>query len=157
MTFLSIKKLIREELRRVIEHRERSLSLSEEDEKPASQDPDKMLVVNKESGKSYYINKDSFDPAKHSKSSSKKTTKEEEEPAETPSETPEEKPEEKPEVVPTPQEPGDDPDMQEIGQLMSDIGQYTNPQESPADAVEMATKSLADAQEALKALGYTQE
>ncbi len=78
-------------------------------------------------------------------------------PAPAPNDKPEEKPEEKPEVVPTPQEPGDDPDMQEIGQLMSDIGQYTNPQESPADAVEMATKSLADAQEALKALGYTQE
>ncbi len=56
---------------------------------------------------------------------------------------------------PTPQEPGDDPDMAEIGQLMSDIGQYTNPQESPADAVEAATKALADAQATLKTLGYT--
>jgi hypothetical protein len=73
------------------------LSLYEDDEKPASQDPDKMLVVNKDSGKSYYINKDSFDPSKHSKSSPKETTKEEEEPAETPAETPAEKPEEKPE------------------------------------------------------------
>jgi hypothetical protein len=100
MTFLSIKKLIREELRKVIEHRERSLSLSEEDEKPASQNPDKMLVVNKESGKSYYINKDSFDPAKHSKTPKKKTTKEEEEPATTPTETPAEAPSEKPEETP---------------------------------------------------------
>ena len=100
MTFLSIKKLIREELRRVIEHRQRSLSLNEKDEKPASQDPDKMLVVNKESGKSYYINKDSFDPAKHSKTPKKKTTKEEEEPATTPTETPAESPSEKPEETP---------------------------------------------------------
>jgi hypothetical protein len=45
--------------------------------------------------------------------------------------------------------------MQEIGQLMSDIGQYTNPQESPADAVDAATKALADAQAQLKNLGYT--
>jgi hypothetical protein len=60
-----------------------------------------------------------------------------------------------PGTEPTPQEPGDDADMQEIGQLMSDIGQYTNPQESPADAVDAATKALADAQAQLKNLGYT--
>ena len=109
MTFLSIKKLIREELRKVIENRERLSSFLAEDEKPASQDPDKMLVVNKESGKSYYINKDSFDPAKHSKSATKKTTKEEEEPAETPdetpAETPTETPSEKPEETPTEEKP----------------------------------------------------
>lgn len=120
MTFTSLEKLIRQEVRKVVENLERSFSLSEEDEKPASKNPDKMLVVNKESGKSYYINKDSFDPSKHSKSASKKTTKEEEEPAaETPStetpveepksaetsaetseESPDEKPEEKPEESP---------------------------------------------------------
>ena len=103
MTFSSIEKLIRSEIRKVVENLERSFSLSEEDEKPASENPDKMLVVNKESGKSYYINKDSFDPAKHSKSAPKETTKEEEEPsAETPSETPAEepKPEEKTEEKP---------------------------------------------------------
>ena len=94
MTFASIEKLIREETRKVIENLERSFSLSEEDEKPASEDPEKMLVVNKESGKSYYISKKSFDPAKHQKSAPKKTTKEEETSAqETPSpETTEEKP-----------------------------------------------------------------
>ena len=47
----------------------------------------------------------------------------------------------------------DDPDVAEIYQLMSDIGYYTNPQESPADAVDMATKALADAQETLNFLG----
>ena len=94
MTFTSIEKLIRKEVRRVIENLERSFSLYEEDEKPASEDPQKMRVVNKESGKSYYINKDSFDPAKHQKSTSKKTTKEEEEPPTetTPTETPTEEP-----------------------------------------------------------------
>jgi len=116
MTFSSIEKLIRKETRRVIENLERSFSLAEEDEKPASENPDKMLVVNKDSGKSYYINKDSFDPSKHQKSAPKETKKEEEEPAadtsspETPTEepksaeTPEEKPEdtaeEKPEETP---------------------------------------------------------
>ena len=94
MTFASLEKLIRKEIRKVVENLERSFSLSEEDEKPASENPDKMLVVNKESGKSYYINKDSFDPSKHSKSTPKETTKEEEEPAaETkPEETPKEEP-----------------------------------------------------------------
>jgi len=112
MTFASIEKLIREEALKVVENLERSFSLAEEDEKPASENPDKMLVVNKDSGKSYYINKDSFDPAKHQKSAPKKTTKEEEEPAadtsspETPTEEPksaettDEKPEETPEEKP---------------------------------------------------------
>ena len=61
-----------------------------EDEKPASEDPEKMRVVNKESGKTYYINKDSFDPAKHDVSTAKEPKKEEEEPAAdtTPAETP---------------------------------------------------------------------
>ena len=71
MTFSSLEKLIREETRKVVENLERSFSLYEDDEKPASENPDKMLVVNKESGKSYYINKDSFDPSKHQTSSSK--------------------------------------------------------------------------------------
>jgi hypothetical protein len=81
MTFASLEKLIREETRRVIENLERSFSLYEEDEKPASENPEKMLVVNKESGKSYYISKKNFDPAKHQKSAPKETKKEEEEPA----------------------------------------------------------------------------
>ena len=46
--------------------------------------------------------------------------------------------------------------MAEIQQLMSDIGQYTNPQDNPdAGSVEMATKALADAQAQLKTLGIT--
>lgn len=94
MTFASLEKLIREETRRVIENMERSFPLYEEDEKPASEDPEKMLVVNKESGKSYYISKKNFDPAKHQKSAPKETKKEEEEPAAdaTPAETPTEEP-----------------------------------------------------------------
>jgi hypothetical protein len=44
--------------------------LLEKDEKSDSENPDKMLVKNKESGKSYYISKDSFDPSKHEKSGS---------------------------------------------------------------------------------------
>jgi hypothetical protein len=90
MTFASLEKLIREETRRVIENLERSFPLYEEDEKPASEDPEKMLVVNKESGKSYYISKKNFDPEKHQKSAPKETKKEEEEPAAdaTPTETP---------------------------------------------------------------------
>ena len=47
----------------------------------------------------------------------------------------------------------DDPDVAEIYDLMNDIGQYTNPQDSPADAVDMATKALADAQGTLDFLG----
>ena len=94
MTFSSLEKLICEETRKVVENLERSFSLYEDDEKPASENPDKMLVVNKESGKSYYINKDSFDPSKHQTSSSKTPKKEEEEPAadSTPTETPAEEP-----------------------------------------------------------------
>jgi hypothetical protein len=94
MTFASLEKLIREETRKVIENLERSFSLYEEDEKPASEDSDKILVVNKESGKSYYISKKNFDPAKHQKSAPKSPKKEEEEPAadtsaaETPAEEP---------------------------------------------------------------------
>ena len=94
MTFASLEKLIREETRKVIENLERSFSLYEEDEKPASEDSDKILVVNKESGKSYYISKKNFDPAKHQKSAPKSPKKEEEEPAADTSaaETPEEEP-----------------------------------------------------------------
>jgi hypothetical protein len=51
--------------------------LLEKDEKPASENPDKMLVKNKESGKSYYISKDSFDPSVHEKSEPKEKKKEE--------------------------------------------------------------------------------
>jgi hypothetical protein len=81
MTFASLEKLIREEARKVIENLERSFSLYEEDDKPASENPDKMLVVNKESGKSYYISKKNFDPSKHQKSATKSPKTEEEEPA----------------------------------------------------------------------------
>jgi hypothetical protein len=52
--------------------------LLEKDEKPASENPDKMLVKNKESGKSYYISKDSFDPSVHEKSEPKEKKKKEE-------------------------------------------------------------------------------
>jgi len=113
MTFASIEKLIRKEVRKVVENLERSFSLSEEDEKPASQDPDKMLVVNKESGKSYYISKKSFDPAKHQKSAPKEKApkKEEEEPAaETPAETPVEPAAETP--TETPAETSVEPDAE---------------------------------------------
>lgn len=95
MDFSSLTKLIRKEKRKVNENLEWSFLLYEDEEKPASEDPDKMLVVNKESGKSYYISKKSFDPAKHQKSAPKEKApkKEEEEPAaETPTETPAETP-----------------------------------------------------------------
>lgn len=49
--------------------------LLEKDEKSDSENPDKILVKNKESGKSYYISKDSFDPSKHEKPKSKKSPK----------------------------------------------------------------------------------
>jgi hypothetical protein len=52
--------------------------LLEKDEKPAGENPDKMLVKNKESGKSYYISKDSFDPSVHEKSEPKEKKKKEE-------------------------------------------------------------------------------
>jgi hypothetical protein len=51
--------------------------LLEKDEKSASENPDKVLVKNKESGKSYYISKDSFDPSVHEKSEPKEDKKEE--------------------------------------------------------------------------------
>lgn len=54
--------------------------LLEKDEKSDSENPDKILVKNKESGKSYYISKDSFDPSVHEKSE-KKEPKKKEEPA----------------------------------------------------------------------------
>jgi hypothetical protein len=65
--------------------------LLEKDEKPAGENPDKMLVKNKESGKSYYISKDSFDPSVHEKSEPKEKKKKEDSSTETP-----EKSEEKP-------------------------------------------------------------
>ena len=65
--------------------------LLEKDEKPASENPDKMLVKNKESGKSYYISKDSFDPSVHEKSEPTEKKKKEDSSTETP-----EKSEEKP-------------------------------------------------------------
>lgn len=51
--------------------------LLEKDEKPDSENPDKILVKNKESGKSYYISKNSFDPSVHEKSDTKEKKKEE--------------------------------------------------------------------------------
>jgi hypothetical protein len=51
--------------------------LLEKDEKSDGENPDKVLVKNKESGKSYYISKDSFDPSKHEKSEPKEDKKEE--------------------------------------------------------------------------------
>jgi hypothetical protein len=65
--------------------------LLEKDEKPDGENPDKMLVKNKESGKSYYISKDSFDPSVHEKSEPKEKKKKEDSSTETP-----EKSEEKP-------------------------------------------------------------
>ena len=129
MTFASLEKLIRKETRKVIENLERSLSLYEEDEKPASENPDKMLVVNKESGKSYYINKDSFDPAKHDVSTTKEPTKEEEETAsetpvepaaetpaaETPAETPAEEPAAETPAAETPTETPKEPNEEKTG------------------------------------------
>lgn len=58
--------------------------LLEKDEKSDSENPDKMLVKNKESGKSYYISKDSFDPSKHEKSETKEPKKKEEPAEDTP-------------------------------------------------------------------------
>jgi hypothetical protein len=52
--------------------------LLEKDEKSDSENPDKVLVKNKESGKSYYISKDSFDPSVHEKSESNEKKKKEE-------------------------------------------------------------------------------
>jgi len=68
-------------------------------------------------------------------------------PAPAPSPTP------APAPSPTPATPVDDPDMKEIGQLMSDIGQYTLSQDAPADVIDMATKELDAARKALKELG----
>lgn len=145
MTFTSLEKLIRNEIRKVVENLERSFSLSEDDEKPASENPDKMLVVNKDSGKSYYINKDSFDPSKHSKSAPKETTKEEEEPSadtsssESPTEepktdTPEEKPAEEPaEEKPAEEEPASDSAEEKPEEKTSDDNTEKKPEEKPAE------------------------
>lgn len=143
MTFASIEKLIRKEVRKVVENLERSFCLSEEDEKPASQDPDKMLVVNKESGKSYYISKKSFDPAKHQKSAPKEKTqkKEEEEPSadtsssETPTEEPKtDTPEEKPaEEKPAEEEPASDSAEEKPEEKTSDDNTEKKPEEKPAE------------------------
>lgn len=72
-----------------------------EEEKPESEDPDKMLVINKKSGKSYYISKANFDPSLHQKPAEKKEKKKEEpQPTEKPSpkkkEAPSGKPADKP-------------------------------------------------------------
>lgn len=48
--------------------------LLEDEKKKPSEDPDKMLVKSKESGQSYYISKDNFDPSKHEKPKSKKSS-----------------------------------------------------------------------------------
>jgi hypothetical protein len=52
--------------------------LLEEEPKSPSEDPDKMLVKSKSSGRSYYISKDSFDPSKHEKPTEKTKAKKEE-------------------------------------------------------------------------------
>ena len=131
MTFASLEKLIRDEVRRVVENLERSFSLYEEDEK--------MLVVNKESGKSYYINKDSFDPEKHQKSISKKTTKEEEEPStetkpeEKPKEEPkEETPAEEPKEETPAEEPAEDKDKEKSSDEKKDKEEEPKKEEEPA-------------------------
>lgn len=49
--------------------------LLEDEKKKPSEDPDKMLVKSKESGQSYYISKDNFDPSKHEKPKSKTPSK----------------------------------------------------------------------------------
>lgn len=49
--------------------------LLEDETKKPSEDPDKMLVKSKESGRSYYISKDNFDPSKHEKPQPKKVAK----------------------------------------------------------------------------------
>ena len=56
--------------------------LLEDEEKKPSEDPDKMLVKSKESGRSYYISKDNFDPAKHEKPKPRKGSKADEKPKE---------------------------------------------------------------------------
>ena len=136
MTFASLEKLIREETRRVIENLERSFSLYEDDEKPASEDPEKMLVVNKESGKSYYISKKNFDPAKHQKSAPKQTKKEEEEPAvdTTPTETPAEEPAAD---TTTPETPATDTTTTDT--TTTDTTSTETPAETPATTTDTAT------------------
>lgn len=54
--------------------------LLEKDEKPDSENPNKILVKNKESGKSYYISKDSFDSSVHEKPESTEKKKKKESP-----------------------------------------------------------------------------
>ena len=54
---------------------------------------------------------------------------------------------------PRPAAPGDDADMQEIGKLMSEIGQFTLTPENPEDVVALATKELDFARQSLKDLG----
>lgn len=120
MTFASIEKLIRKETRRVIENLERSFSLYQEDE-----NSDKILVVNKESGKSYYINKDSFDPSKHQTSKPKETTKEEEEPAPAEEPAPTEEPKEEP-------APAEEPKEEEPAETLPGF-ESPAPEEKPAD------------------------
>jgi len=55
--------------------------LVEEEPKKPSEDPNKILVKNKETGQSYYINKDNFDPSVHEKPEAKKEKKKEEKPS----------------------------------------------------------------------------
>lgn len=54
--------------------------LLEKDEKPDSENPNKILVKNKESGESYYISKDSFDSSVHEKPESTEKKKKKESP-----------------------------------------------------------------------------
>ena len=54
--------------------------LLEKEEKSPSQDPNKILIKSKESGQSYYISKDNFDPSKHEKVEKKQKKKKDEVP-----------------------------------------------------------------------------
>jgi len=148
MTFASIEKLIRKEVRRVIENLERSFSLYEEDEK--------MLVVNKESGKSYYINKDSFDPEKHQNSAPKKTTKEEEEPSKetTPTETPKEEPPKEEPAEETPkEEPSEEkPEEEPAEETPKEEPAEEKPKESPKE--EEPKKEPNEEKTGLKTVGF---
>jgi hypothetical protein len=173
MTFASLEKLIREETRKVIENLERSFSLYEEDEKPASEDSDKILVVNKESGKSYYISKKNFDPAKHQKSAPKSPKKEEEEPAadtsaaETPAEEPKptdtsttEKPEEEKPAEETPSEKEKSSDEEKPAEETPSEKEKSSDEEKPKDdkkgeeKKEEPTKEPNEEKTGLKTVGF---
>ena len=163
MDFSSLTKLIRKEKRKVNENLEWSFLLYEDEEKPASEDPDKMLVVNKESGKSYYISKKSFDPAKHQKSAPKEKApkKEEEEPAaETPTETPAETPAEPTTTTEpaaeTPAEPPAEPAAETRAETPAEPATTTEPAaETPTTATPTETpKEPNEEKTGLKTVGF---